>query len=157
MSLESWTRTITTNLTGVFLCSRRFARARRHLTTGGKIVTISSVHEEMPAIGVAEYCAAKGGLRMFTRCLALELAIHKINVNNIAPGTILTPMNQDLLDDEPALRDHEQTIPWKRAGVPADVASLALFLASDAADYITGATFTIDGGMLLNVANGIPN
>jgi glucose 1-dehydrogenase len=157
MSFETWTRTIATNLTGVFLCSRRFARARRHTTGGGKIVTISSVHEEMPAIGVAEYCAAKGGLRMFTRCLALELAIHKINVNNIAPGTILTPMNQDLLDDPTALHDHEQTIPWKRAGVPADIAAMALFLASDAADYITGTTFAVDGGMLLNVANGIPN
>ncbi len=157
METAVWLQTIQTNLTGTFLCSRRFARTRRHRSGGGKIVTISSVHEEMPAIGVAEYCAAKGGLRMFTRCLALELAIHKINVNNIAPGTILTAMNQDLLDDETALREHEATIPWKRAGVPEDVAELALFLAGPRSDYITGATFTVDGGMLLNVANGIPN
>ncbi|MBC5824391.1 MAG: glucose 1-dehydrogenase [Candidatus Eremiobacteraeota bacterium] len=157
MDLEQWEATLRTNLTGPFLCSRRFVRSRSGQPTGGKIVNITSVHEEMPAIGAADYCASKGGLRNLTRCLALELATLKINVNNIAPGTVLTEMNKDLLDDPHALREHEQTIPWKRAGRPDDVADVALFLVSEASDYVTGTTFVVDGGMLLNVGNGIPN
>ncbi len=157
MPAEQWEATLRTNLRGPFLCSRAFARGLATTGHAGKIINITSVHEEMPAIGVADYCASKGGLRNLTRCLALELATAKINVNNIAPGTVLTPMNQDLLDDPKALAEHEQTIPWKRAATPEDVAKLALFLASEDSDYVTGATFVVDGGMLLNVGNGVPN
>ncbi len=157
MGLQQWERTLRTNLSGPFLCSRRFVRALRNSARGGKIINVTSVHEEMPAIGIADYCASKGGLRNFTRCLALELATLKINVNNIAPGTVLTPMNQDLMDNPAALKEHEDSIPWKRAGRPRDVANLALFLAGDASDYITGTTLVVDGGMLLNVGNGVPN
>ncbi len=157
MPVQQWEATLRTNLRGPFLCSRTFARGLASTGRGGKIINITSVHEEMPAIGVADYCASKGGLRNLTRCLALELATAKINVNNIAPGTVLTAMNQDLLDDPKALAEHEQTIPWKRAATPDDIAKLALFLASAESDYVTGATFVIDGGMLLNVGNGVPN
>ncbi|MBC5808444.1 MAG: short-chain dehydrogenase [Candidatus Eremiobacter antarcticus] len=157
MPVQQWEATLRTNLTGPFLCSRRFARGLAQHGHPGKIINITSVHEEMPAIGVADYCASKGGLRNLTRCLALELATAKINVNNIAPGTVLTAMNQDLLDDPKALAEHEQTIPWKRAATPDDIANLALFLASADSDYVTGATFVIDGGMLLNVGNGVAN
>lgn len=157
MPAQQWEATLRTNLTGPFLCSRRFARGLAGIGRGGKIINITSVHEEMPAIGVADYCASKGGLRNLTRCLALELATAKINVNNIAPGTVLTSMNQDLLDDPKALAEHEQTIPWKRAAKPEDVAKSALFLGSEDSDYVTGTTFVVDGGMLLNVGNGVPN
>ncbi|MDQ2817585.1 MAG: glucose 1-dehydrogenase [Candidatus Eremiobacteraeota bacterium] len=157
MSLDQWEDTLRTNLTGAFLCSRRFVRGLGGRLLGAKIINVTSVHEEMPAVGTADYCASKGGVRNLTRCLALELATLKINVNNIAPGTVLTQMNQELLDDPEALTEHEQTIPWKRAGRPDDIANVALFLASEASDYVTGATFVVDGGMLLNVGNGLAN
>jgi len=153
LSLAEWEATLRTNLTGPFNVVRAFLR---HVPGGGpgKIVNVSSVHEEMPAWRVAEYSAAKGGLRNFTRCLALELAPRKINVNNVAPGTVLTQMVQELLDDPQASREHEATIPWGRAGTPEDVARAVQFLASDAADYITGTTLVVDGGMLLSVDTG---
>jgi glucose 1-dehydrogenase len=157
MSFEQWDKTLRTNLSGPFLCSRRFVRALGGTGTRAKIINITSVHEDIPAVGIAAYCAAKGGLRNLTRCLALELATLKINVNNLAPGTVLTPMNQHLLDNRRALAEHERTIPWKRAGRPQDIAQAAVFLASDAADYITGTTLFVDGGMLLNVGNGVAN
>jgi glucose 1-dehydrogenase len=153
LTLDEWNATLRTNLTGPFLAATRFALALP-LDQAGAIVNISSVHEEMPAARVAEYAAAKGGLRNLTRCLALELSDRNITVNAIAPGTILTQMNPDLLADPAALADHERTIPLGRAGTVDDVAGVAVFLAGPAARYMTGTTVTVDGGMLLNVDAG---
>jgi len=155
MSLEEWEAAIRTNLTGPFLCARAFVRGVAKAGTGGaKIVNISSVHAEIPRAGASEYCASKGGLRNLTRCLSLELAAQKINVNAIAPGMILTPMNQADLDDPEKLKKDEETIPWRRGGQPEEVARLALYLASGDADYVTGATCVIDGGLMQNQGQG---
>jgi len=155
--LDDWNRTIATNLTGAFLCSRRFLRAvREREEAGGKIICITSVHQEMPALGTAAYCATKGGLHMFVKCLALEAAQYGVNVNAIAPGTILTAMTKELIENPKERAEHEKTIPWGRSGVPEDIAQAALYLASANSDYVTGTTLVVDGGMLLNVASGPP-
>lgn len=157
MPLEIWHRTLLTNLTGPFLCARRFLRAIRDAGgKGGKIVNISSVHETMPMIGTAEYCASKGGLMMFNKTLALEAAKLKVNVNNIGPGAIITPMNEELKDDPKQRKEEEEKIPWGRVGCPQDIADAALWLASPQSDYVTGTTLFIDGGLLLNVGSGPP-
>ena len=104
--------------------------------------------------GTGAYNASKGGLRNLTRTLALELAPDRINVNNIAPGMILTPMNQQALDDPGKRHESEAHIPWKRAGEPREVAALAVYLASDDADYATGQTFTLDGGLTMSLGQG---
>lgn len=155
MSLAEWEAAIRTNLTGPFLCARAFVRGVAETgKSGAKIINISSVHEEIPRAGASEYCASKGGLRNLTRCLSLELAPQKVNVNAIAPGMILTPMNQADLDDPEKLKKDEETIPWRRGGQPEEVARLALYLASSDADYVTGATYVIDGGLMQNQGQG---
>ena len=118
---------------------------------GGKIIFTSSVHEDIPFPGYSAYCASKGGVRMLMRNLAMELAEHKINVNNIAPGAIATPINQKVLDDPKAMKDALSEIPWGRFGKPEEVAAVALFLASDESDYVTGSTYYIDGGLTQQV------
>lgn len=154
LELSEWETALRTNLTGPFLCTRTFLRGLDGDGAGAKIVNISSVHEELPRVGAAEYCASKGGLRNLTRCLALELAPRKINVNGIAPGMILTPMNQKDLDDPQQLKADEATIPWKRAGKPEEIAELALFLVSSRAGYVTGSTYVMDGGLMQNTGQG---
>jgi glucose 1-dehydrogenase len=154
MTLDEWDNVIRTDLYGPFYCCWHFARLRRARGGRGRIINVTSVHEEIPMIGASAYDAAKGGLRNLTRTLALELAPDRINVNNIAPGMILTPMNQEALDDPQACREQAQHIPWKRPGTPAEVAQLALYLASDDADYATGQTYFLDGGLMLNVGQG---
>jgi glucose 1-dehydrogenase len=149
-----WDNTVKTNLYGPFYCSRQFVRMRKAHGGNGRIVTISSVHEEIVLEGGAAYDAAKGGLRMLTRTLALELAPLRINVNNIAPGMIATPMTREAREDPERRRRAEQRIPWNRPGEPWEIAKLAVYLASDDADYITGQTFFIDGGLTLNVGQG---
>lgn len=154
MSLERWELAIRTDLTGPFLCSREFLRRRASDAKGGKIINITSVHQDIPRKGAADYDAAKGGLRNLTTTLALELADKKINVNNIAPGMVLTSMNQEAIDDPEKMKEQVASIPWKRAAEPEEVAKLAVYLASDDADYVTGATFVIDGGLILNTGQG---
>ena len=143
------------DLHGPFYCCKHFIKARIANGGGGKIINITSVHEEIAMKGAAAYKAAKGGLRNLTRTLALELAPHRINVNNIAPGMILTPMNQDAIDDDALRKQRARRIPLKRAGQPWEVARLAVYLASSDADYVTGQSFTIDGGLEINVAQGV--
>ncbi|HEY7416230.1 MAG TPA: SDR family oxidoreductase, partial [Ktedonobacteraceae bacterium] len=119
----------------------------------GKIINISSVHEDRPMPGNAPYCAAKGGLRMLTRTLADELAPYQINVVGIGPGAIATPINQKTLSDPQKVQTLLNSIPLGRIGKPEDVAALAVWLASDASDYVTGTTFFIDGGLMVQAGS----
>lgn len=116
----------------------------------GRIITISSVHEDLPMPFNTPYCCAKGGVRMMTRTLSLELAPHGITINNIAPGAIDTPIDADVKADPAKMAALLEEIPLHRMGQPEEVAALALFLASDAAAYVTGSTYTIDGGLMRN-------
>ena len=147
MTTDAWDNVLRTNLYGPFFACRRFIRERRAHGGGGRIINITSVHEEIPMKGAGAYDATKGGLRLLTRTLALEVAADRITVNNIAPGMILTPMNQEALDDPDSRAEKTRHIPWKRAGRPEEVAKLAAYLASTDADYVTGASFFIDGGL----------
>ncbi len=148
---DEWHRVIAVNLYGPFLVSQVAARQMVRQGNGGKIVNISSVHEDIPFPGYASYCAAKGGLRMLARNLAIELAPHRINVNNIAPGAIATPINQAVLDDPEAKHNAISEIPWGRFGLPKEVAAVAVFLASNEAEYVTGSTYYVDGGLTQQV------
>lgn len=153
MTLERFDTVIRADLYGPFLTCRRFVRGLG-ADERGRIVNISSIHERAPRPGGAEYDSAKGGLSQLTATLALELAPRGIAVNGVAPGMILTPMNQSALDHPDELKAKEAAIPWGRAGRPEEVADLVSFLLSRRADYITGATVTIDGALSLTVALG---
>ena len=153
MPLAQFDRVVRADLYGPFLTCRRFVQGLEG-RGGGRIVNISSIHERAPRAGGVEYDSAKGGLAQLTATLALELAPRKIAVNGVAPGMILTPMNQSALDDPAELARKEAAIPWGRAGTPEEVAALVLFLLSPASDYITGTTVTIDGALSLTVAQG---
>ncbi len=145
--VEDWDRVIAVNLRGPFLCTQ--AAAREMVKRGkGTVINISSVHEDLPFPGYAAYCAAKGGLRMLCRDLALELAKYRINVVNVAPGAIKTPINQKTLDDPEKKSALQHEIPLGRVGEPEEVAKLVTYLASDQASYITGTTIVIDGGLM---------
>ncbi|MBC8163316.1 MAG: glucose 1-dehydrogenase, partial [Roseiflexaceae bacterium] len=154
METAVWDKAIRTNLYGYFFCCRRFITIRKKAGGGGKLINVTSVHEEIPRAGAADYDAAKGAIRNLTRTLALELAPHKINVNNIAPGMVLTPFNQAAVGDPKVLEEQVQSIPWKRAALPEEIAGLALFLASKDADYVTGSTYVMDGGLMQNLGQG---
>jgi glucose 1-dehydrogenase len=154
LDTETFDRTIRTNLYGTFFCSRKFVQHRKAAGKTGKIINISSVHEEINAPGNADYNASKAGIRNFMRTLALEVASIGINVNNIAPGMILTPMNQQAIDDPEKRKEAERHIPMGRAGKPEEIAQLAVFLASSKADYVTGSTYAMDGGLMINLGQG---
>jgi glucose 1-dehydrogenase len=138
------------NLKGLFFLTQAFVRHRMQSKSGGKVINVSSVHEELPFPHFASYCASKGGVKMLTRDLSIELAPLGITINSIAPGAIETPINKNLLNDPAKLNALLQNIPLKRLGEPSDVASLASFLASDESSYITGTTLFVDGGLLWN-------
>ncbi|MGB6745913.1 MAG: glucose 1-dehydrogenase [Terracidiphilus sp.] len=145
---EDYDRVMQVNLRGAFFLSQAFVRRLRDAKKTGRIVNISSVHEDMTFPGFATYCSSKGGLRMLMRNLAVELGPLGITVNNVAPGAIQTPMNKALLEDKPKLNALLAKIPLGRLGTPEDVAGLVTFLATDDAAYVTGATFVIDGGLM---------
>ena len=140
------------NLKGLFFITQAFVKHRMSVgtTPGGKIINISSVHEELPFPHFASYCASKGGVKMLTRNLSIEIAPLGITINSIAPGAIETPINKNLLNDPAKLAPLLEQIPLKRLGTPDDVANMAIFLASDDSAYATGATFFLDGGLTWN-------
>ena len=154
MNLALFDSVLHADLYGPFLTCRRFVRGLDAVRSKGRIVNISSIHERAPRPGGVDYDAAKGGLAQLTATLALELAPKGIAVNGVAPGMILTPMNQSVIDHPDELRAKEAAIPWGRAGTPEEVADLVIFLLSPHADYITGTTVTIDGALSLTIALG---
>lgn len=154
MSVDEWGDRFRSNVDGPFYACQQFIRARQSAGGGGKIINVTSVHEDIPRAGAAGYCASKGALRNLTRCLALELAGDGINVNNIAPGMVKTSMNQPALDDPEVMEEQVQTIPLKRAAEPEEIARLALYLASDQSNYATGQTYVLDGGLMMNLGQG---
>ncbi len=147
---SDYDKVLNVNLKGVFFAAQAMTQHLMMTRRRGKIVNISSVHEELPFPNFAAYCASKGGVKMLTRNLAVELGQHGININNIAPGAIETPINTKLLNDPQKLGALLTQIPLARLGQPNDVANLAVFLASDEADYVTGSTFFVDGGLTWN-------
>ncbi len=147
---DEWNRILAVNLTGPFLCSQAAARQMIQQGAGGRIINISSIHEDLPMPTNAPYCAAKGGLRMLMRTMAVELAPHQITVNNIGPGAIFTPIDRDVESNAKLNNAILTEIPLGRWGKPEEVAQLAVYLASDDASYVTGSTHFIDGGMLRN-------
>jgi glucose 1-dehydrogenase len=138
------------NLKAVFFVTQQVVRHLQAEKRPGKIINISSVHEELPFPHFASYCMSKGGLKMMTRNLAIELAPFGITVNSVAPGAIETPINKTLLNNPSQLKALLDNIPLKRLGQPRDVAEAVAFLASDKSDYITGTTLFVDGGLLWN-------
>ena len=156
MSLEDWKAVIDVNLTGQFLCCReaikRFRaqdKAGRPFRSAGAIVSMSSVHDRIPWAGHVNYASSKGGVRMMVETLAQEVAADGIRVNAVAPGAIRTPINRDAWDTDAALEKLLKLIPYGRIGEPEDVARAVAWLASDEADYVTGVTLYVDGGMTL--------
>ncbi len=147
---EQFDRVLSVDLKGAFFCAQAAAREMVKSKTAGRIINISSVHEDLAMPKNAPYCCAKGGLRMMTRTICLELAPNNITVNNIAPGAIRTPIDADVEADPEKMAALLKEIPLSRMGKPEEVAKLALFLASDAAVYVTGSTYVIDGGLMVN-------
>jgi glucose 1-dehydrogenase len=147
---EDYDKVMAVNLRGPFFLSQAFVRRLRDAKRPGRIVNISSVHEDMVFPGFATYCCSKGGMRMLMRDLSVELGSLGITVNNVAPGAIATPINKALLEDKPKLNALLGNIPLGRMGTVDDVAGLVAFLASDDASYITGSTFVVDGGLMRN-------
>ncbi len=150
LGTDAFLDVLNVNLVAPFILAREAAK-RMSEQGGGSIINITSVHEEIPQIGGSAYCASKGGLRMVTRCFALELAREKVRVNNIGPGMITTPMTTDALFDPEESEDALAKIPMGRPGDPQEIANLALFLASDEASYITGSSYFADGGLMQKV------
>ena len=145
---DQWDSQLAVDLKGPFFATQ-FAAKHMASQGGGKIVNISSVHEDVPMVGNAPYCCAKGGLRMMTRTLANELAPHNITIVNVGPGAINTPINAATLSDPQKTAALIGEIPLKRIGQPEDVANLVAWLTSDEASYITGTTYFIDGGLMI--------
>ncbi|GCE45646.1 SDR family NAD(P)-dependent oxidoreductase [Thermosporothrix hazakensis] len=144
---EQFERVLSVNLKGPFFCAQTAAQEMVKRKVAGRIINISSVHEDIPMPGNMAYCCAKGGLRMMMRNACLELAPYNITINNIAPGAIRTPINEKTMNDPNLYNQLISEIPLKRMGEPDEVAKLALYLASDASAYVTGSTFFIDGGL----------
>ena len=156
MSLDQWTTVMNVNLTGQFLCAREAVRefSRRGVIpevscAAGKIISMSSVHDIIPWAGHVNYAASKGGLLMFMKSLAQEVAHQKIRVNAISPGAIRTDINRSAWETTEAETDLLRLIPYERIGDPMDIGHVAVWLASDASDYVTGTTIYADGGMTL--------
>jgi glucose 1-dehydrogenase len=156
MTLERWNKVLSVNLTGQFLCAREAVREflRRGVIpevscAAGKIICMSSVHQEIPWGGHANYATSKGGIKLMMESLAQELAPHRIRVNGIAPGAIRTPINTVAWQTPDAYARLMTLVPYGRIGEPEDIARAAVWLASDHSDYVVGTTLFVDGGMTL--------
>jgi glucose 1-dehydrogenase len=156
MTLDQWNKVISVNLTGQFLCAREAIREFRRRgvvqsvsCAAGKIICMSSVHQQIPWAGHVNYAASKGGVDMMMRSLAQEVAPERIRINAIAPGAIRTPINREAWETPEAYRRLLALIPYGRIGEPEDVGRAAVWLASDASDYVVGTTLFVDGGMTL--------
>jgi glucose 1-dehydrogenase len=156
MSLKQWNTVLAVNLTGQFLCARAAVRefkrrgVRKEVScAAGKILCISSVHEVIPWAGHVNYAASKGGVMLMMKSIAQEVAPYRIRVNSICPGAIRTPINREAWDTPEAYNALLKLIPYKRIGEVEDIGRVAVFLASDDADYIHGASLFVDGGMTL--------
>lgn len=156
MSFDQWQKVLAVNLTGQFLCAQRAVRLfcsqgidSSVSKSAGKIIHISSVHDEIPWAGHINYAASKGGIKMLMESAALELAAQKIRINSVSPGAIKTRINKSVWSDSERSEELLKVIPYRRIGEVEDVAGPVAWLVSDAADYITGTTLYIDGGMTL--------
>jgi len=156
MTLANWNFVLSVNLTGQFLCAREAAKEfiRRGVVpsvskAAGKIICVSSVHEVIPWAGHCNYAASKGGMMLFMKSIAQELAPHKIRVNSLGPGAIKTPINRAAWETPEAEAKLLQLIPYNRVGEPDDLGKASVWLASDDSDYVHGITLFVDGGMLL--------
>ncbi|EOR93297.1 Glucose 1-dehydrogenase [Arcticibacter svalbardensis MN12-7] len=156
MTLDQWNMVINTNLTGQFLCAREaiqlFESKKESFPEGkaiGNIIFISSVHDIIPWACHVNYASSKGGILMLMKSLALEVAPKKIRINGISPGAIATDINDDVWNDDEKKNQLLKLIPYKRIGLPEDIAKVAVWLASGDSDYITGTTIYVDGGMTL--------
>jgi len=156
LTLKQWNGVINVNLTGQFLCAREAIREfkRRGVVgsvscSAGKIICISSVHEVIPWAGHVNYAASKGGVMLMMKSIAQEVAPHRIRVNSIAPGAIRTPINTAAWSTPEAYNDLMKLVPYKRIGEAVDIGRAAVWLASDHADYVTGISLFVDGGMTL--------
>jgi glucose 1-dehydrogenase len=149
MPLDEWERVLAVNLTGAFLCTREAARGMVGAGIPGVIVNVSSVHEVIPWPEFSHYCASKGGMKLFAETVARELAPQGIRVVNVAPGAILTPINQDLIDHPDKLAAVVEEIPIGRAGQPEEIAGAVAWVAGPEAAYVVGSTLFVDGGMTL--------
>lgn len=149
MSTEIWDKVIKTNLYGPFFCCRAFLQIKKKFQSykGSRIINISSIHQYVNVPNNAEYNASKAAMRNFAYTLALELASREMTVNNIAPGMILTPINEKVMDDPRKMEQVESVIPFHRGGKPEEVANVALFLASEASSYVSGSTYVVDGAL----------
>lgn len=143
-------RVLRVNLMGPAFCARAFVRQRKIAGGKGRLIFVGSVAGHLPTPGSTPYGMSKAGVNSLVRGLAVEVAPDRINVNAIAPGLIETPMTQERIDDPERLDSSLESIPWGRVGQPHEIAGLALFLASDDADYVTGQTFVMDGGLTMN-------
>jgi NAD(P)-dependent dehydrogenase (short-subunit alcohol dehydrogenase family) len=152
LGLDTWRQVLATDLDGPFQCAQRAARRMIAAGHGGRIVNVTSVHEHLPRLGAAAYCSAKAGLGMFTKVLALELAEHAITVNSVAPGEIATEMTG--MDEADAFGESRPGNPLNRPGHVNEVASVIGFLASPRSSYVTGSSYTVDGGLSLMAAHG---
>jgi NAD(P)-dependent dehydrogenase (short-subunit alcohol dehydrogenase family) len=152
LALDRWQHVLATDLTGPFLCAQRAARWMVDHRHGGRIINVTSVHEHVPRVGSSAYCAAKAGLGMLTKVLALELAEHAITVNSVAPGEIATEMTGQ--DEENAYHVSRSGNPLGRPGHVNEVASVIGFLASPRSAYVTGSSYAVDGGLMLMAAHG---
>ncbi len=149
MPLEEWSKVLAVNLTGPFLCTRAAARRLVGHELPGVVVNVSSVHELIPWPEFSHYCASKGGLKLFAQTVARELAPHGIRVVSVAPGAIATPINRDLELDPGKRARVEAEIPLGRLGRPEEIAAAVAWLAGPHAEYVTGSTLFVDGGMSL--------
>jgi glucose 1-dehydrogenase len=154
MTAGQWDTMLRANLRGAFLCGREFIRARRAKTGPGRIVNVTSIHEDIVVPGFADYDVSKAGMHALTRTLAVEVGALGITVNSVAPGMILTAMNQEAQDDPNALESKTSHIPLRRAGKPEEVAGLITYVCTNEAGYISGASLRIDGGLSLQSGQG---